>query len=68
MIFSAPIKPEQPSVRTEEMKPHRINPIDRNGKKSVIGVLKIPPNTKPIVPIITPILMVNQNGPNEERL
>jgi hypothetical protein len=68
MIPSALIKPVQPSLITEDMKAHIIIPAARKGRNSVIGALNICPNTTPIVPIITPMLIVSQKGPSAERL
>ena len=65
---SAPIKPKQPSVMMLDIKPQRIKPVARNGRNSAMGEWKIDPNTTPMVPIITPMLIVSQKGPSAERL
>lgn len=67
IILSASINPLQPSLMTLVMKVHKIMPAARNGKYSSIGVLNSWPNTKPILAINTPILIVSQNGPMAER-
>ena len=66
-MASDDIKPTQPSVRVFDIKFHKTSPIDKKGKKSCIGDWNICPKTMPIVPIITPMLTVNQNGPKTER-
>ena len=45
-----------------------INPADRNGKNSDIGDLNNDPKITPIQPIITPVEIVIQKGPKDERL
>ena len=67
MMPSALMKPIAPSVMTEAMNVQRIMPIVRKGRNSCIGVWKIWPNTMPMVPIMTPMLSVIQNGPSAER-
>ena len=67
IILSALINPAQPSFTTVVKKDQRIIPLARNGKNSSKDVLKMEPKTIPMVPIITPILIVNQKGPNAER-
>ena len=56
------------SVRTELIKPQRINPAERKGRNSFMGDLKIFPKIIPIQAIVTPIEMVIQKGPRLERL
>jgi hypothetical protein len=68
MIASDSMNAMQPSLNTEEIKPQRIMPAARYGKKSWSGVLKIPPKTNPIAAIITAMLIVSHKGPSVERL
>ena len=46
-----------------DIKPQKIKPAVIDGKSFSIGALKIVPKTKPKVAAVTPILIVNQNGP-----
>ena len=68
MIAAEVMNELQPSVRQVKIKPHKIKPRVKNGKKSAIGELKILPNTNPIDEIMTAILMVSQKGPTFDRL
>lgn len=56
------------SVIVEEMNPQMIKPAERNGKNSDIGDLNKDPKIIPIQAIITPVEIVIQKGPKEERL
>ena len=68
MTLSAAMKLVHASIITIEINAQKIIPSEKNGKNSCIGDLKIIPNTIPIVAIITPILMVSQNGPKADLL
>ena len=50
------------------MKDHRINPHDKKGRNSCIGVLNKLPKIKPIQATVTPIEMEIQNGPRLDLL
>lgn len=56
------------SVITELMKPHKINPTERNGRNSFAGALKIFPKIIPMQAIDTPIETVIQKGPRLDLL
>ena len=56
------------SVITELITPQIISPIERKGRNSFIGALKILPNITPIHAIVTPIEIVIQKGPKLDLL
>ena len=63
MIASDWTKHEQPSLIQLDIKPQKIKPAVIEGKSVSIGELNIVPKTKPKVAAVTPMLIVNQNGP-----
>ena len=68
MMGSAAANTVVASVTVEEMNPQIIKPAERNGKNSDIGDLNKDPKIIPIQAIITPVEIVIQKGPKEERL
>lgn len=67
MMGSAAANTVVASVTVEEMNPQIIKPAERNGKNSDIGDLNKDPKIIPIQAIITPVEIVIQKGPKEER-
>lgn len=68
MMGSAAANTVVASVIVVEIKPQMIKPADRKGKNSDIGDLNKDPKMIPMQAIITPVEIVIQKGPNDERL
>lgn len=68
IIPSAEGKTVVASVNVEEIKPHKIRPMVKKGRNSCIGDLNKLPKMMPMHAIVTPIEIVIQNGPRDERL
>ena len=68
IMDSAPTNTDVASVKVEEIVPQIINPAAKNGKKSDIGDLNKEPKIIPIQAIMTPVEIVIQKGPSEDRL
>lgn len=67
MIPSEEGKTVVASVIIAEINPHKIKPIVKKGRNSFMGDLNKVPKMMPIQAIVTPIDIVIQKGPKEER-
>ena len=68
IMDSATVNPMQASFSIVEMNVHTINPSARKGKNSFMEVPKRLPKIIPNALINTPMLMVSQKGPRDDRL